>query len=112
MFCPQCQSEYLLGITECADCRVPLVTVLPPEPDHSEGSYVRVLSTYNAADIAIVKSLLDDAEIDYYFDGESFNEVSPLIQPAVLFVIAEQEDDAREALCNVDLRYMALAARE
>jgi hypothetical protein len=112
MFCPQCKSEYVDGITECADCRVPLVATLPPEPDHSEGRYVRVLSTYNAADIAIVKSILDDAEIDYYFSGESFNELSPLIQPAVLYVIDEQEEDAREALRGVDLRYMALAARE
>jgi hypothetical protein len=112
MFCPQCKSEYVDGVTECVDCDAPLVNVLPPEPDHSEGSYVRVLSTYNAADIAVVKSILDDAEIDYYFQGEGFNGVSPLIQPTVLYVIQEHEEDAREALRGVDLRYMGLAARE
>ena len=112
MFCPQCKSEYLNGITECVDCRVPLVSVLPPEIDHSENSYVRVLSTYNAADIAIVKSILDDAEIDYYFEGEGFNGVSPLIQPTVLYVLHDQEEEAREALRGVDLRYMGVTARE
>jgi hypothetical protein len=112
MFCPQCKSEYRDGITECADCKVPLITSLPPEADHSEGSYVRILATYNAADIAIVKSLLDDAEIDYYFSGESFNDVSPLIQPAILYVYDEQQEEAREALRGVDLRYLALAARD
>jgi hypothetical protein len=112
MFCPQCKSEYLIGITECVDCRIPLVSVLPSEPDHSTNGYVRVLATYNAADIAIVKSILDDAEIDYYFEGEAFNGVSPLIQPTVLYVSHHQEEDAREALRGVDLRYMGLTARE
>ncbi len=96
MFCPQCKSEYLIGITECVDCRVPLLSVLPSEPDHSTNGYVRVLATYNAADIAIVKSILDDAEIDYYFEGEGFNGVSPLIQPTVLYVLHHQEEEARK----------------
>jgi hypothetical protein len=113
MFCPQCRSEYLQGIKECVDCQIPLVNVLPPEPDHStEVAYVRILSTYNAADVAIVKSILDDAEIEYYFTNEGFNGVSPLIQPEVLYVLRDQEEDAREALRGVDLRYMGLIARE
>jgi hypothetical protein len=113
MFCPQCRSEYLQGIRECVDCQIPLVDVLPPEPDHAtEDLYVRILSTYNAADVAIVKSILDDAQIDYYFANEGFNGVSPLIQPEVLFVLKEQEEEAREALRDVDLRYMGLTARE
>lgn len=113
MFCPQCRSEYLKGITDCVDCQIPLVDVLPPEPDHTtKDRYVRILSTYNAADVAIVKSILDDAEIDYYFENEGFNVVSPLIQPVVLYAMRDQEEDAREALRGVDLRYMGLIARE
>jgi hypothetical protein len=112
MFCPQCKSEYLDGIAECADCKVPLVATLPPEPDHSKGRYVRILSTYNAADIAIIKSMLDDAEIDYYLSNENFTDIALRIQPATLYVLDSQEEDAREALRGVDLRYLALAARE
>lgn len=33
MFCPSCQTEYLDGFHECADCRVPLVHELPRTED-------------------------------------------------------------------------------
>lgn len=36
MFCPTCKCEYLEGFTKCADCGVPLVTQLPPEPMEEE----------------------------------------------------------------------------
>ncbi len=29
MFCPKCEAEYIEGITECADCNIPLVEQLP-----------------------------------------------------------------------------------
>lgn len=36
MFCPTCKCEYLEGFTTCADCSVPLVAQLPPEPVEEE----------------------------------------------------------------------------
>jgi len=32
MYCPQCRAEYKARIEECADCKVPLVSELPPKP--------------------------------------------------------------------------------
>ena len=31
--CPKCRAEYRTGYTVCADCGVPLVESLPPEPE-------------------------------------------------------------------------------
>ncbi len=112
MYCPSCKAEYVEGITECADCRVPLVAVLPPEPDHSGEGYVRVLSTYNAADIVVIRSILDGTDILYYLKGEEFNDVSPLIQPADLYVLRSQEKSVRELLKDVRIRFTGVSGLE
>src|SRR5439155_2620781 len=64
MFCPHCSAEYLEGFTTCADCAVPLVDVLPPEPGFTK--LVTVLETTDHALIMVAKSILDGAGIPYY----------------------------------------------
>lgn len=75
MFCPKCRTEYREGFTECADCGVPLVEELPPQPSRTEPEedlsvLVTVLSTVNASTIALAKSILEDAGIDFNVSGE------------------------------------------
>ncbi len=67
--------------------------------------YVEILATFNPADIAIIKSLLDSEDIDYYFKGEFFNFVEPLIQPARLMVRQDQAQSAREILADLRIAY-------
>ncbi|MGE5313818.1 MAG: putative signal transducing protein [Acidobacteriota bacterium] len=113
MFCPNCKAEYMPGVTECAECRIPLVESLPPETDHEKDvpKYVEALSTYNAGDIALIKSILDDAEVEYLLEGEYFNQVEPLVQPVKVMVPEEKMDVAKEMLKDFELKYMGLSPR-
>jgi hypothetical protein len=75
MFCPKCRTEYREGFTECADCGVPLVQDLPPRPsppgpEEDLSNLVTVLSTVNASTVALAKSLLEDAGIEFNVRGE------------------------------------------
>ena len=74
MFCPNCKAEYREGFEVCNDCNVQLVHELQAEaktvPEFID--YEQVLGTYNAGDIAIIKSLLEVEGITYFFKGEHF----------------------------------------
>ena len=108
MFCPRCGCEYREGFKECADCRVPLVAEAPsppPEPEYIE--YQPVLATYNPGDIAIIKAVLESEGITYFFEGETFNMVRPLVQPARLLIKRDQVQKAREVLNGLKLCFFA-----
>jgi len=70
LYCPQCSAEYRDGFLECADCRVPLVSVLPPErKPQPEISLVAVFETNDSFALTLAKASLDDAEIPYALTG-------------------------------------------
>ncbi len=100
MFCPRCRSEYREGIRECSDCKAPLVRACPPEPKPEYVELVEIYSTFNPADIAFIKSILNDAGIKYFFKGEnSLSLVWPQTrEPAKLMVKKEQVGEALELL--------------
>ncbi len=103
MFCPDCGAEYRKGFTVCADCNVDLVDELPPQPEPEFVNLVEVLATYNPADVAFLKSLLESEGIQYYFKGEHFMYMRPLADPVRLMVREDQEQAALELLKNVNL---------
>jgi hypothetical protein len=70
MYCPECRSEFVEGIVRCVDCDVPLVAWLPPEPRHDAEEQVAVAETSDPAALALMKSVLDAAEIPYVVEGE------------------------------------------
>ncbi len=111
MFCPKCGAEYREGFTECADCMIPLVWEEPPEPRRvmEYVEYEEVLRTFNPADIALIKSILDAEEITHFFRGEHFILIRPLADPAVLMVNKDEVERAREALKDLDLKFKGIS---
>lgn len=110
MFCPRCGSECREEFTECADCRVPLVRE-PPSPKAQYVEYEPLLATYNPGDIAVIKALLESEGIRYFIEGEFFNMVRPLVEPAKLLVDKEQIQKAREVLKGMKFSYVAFGRR-
>lgn len=112
MFCPNCEAEYVAGIFLCSDCDLPLVSE-PLEKAALAAAipYVRVLATYNSADLIVIKSLLEDAGLDYHIEGENFHYLGfPLVQSVKLHVRADQADTAQVLLADLDLRGWAISA--
>ena len=103
MFCPDCRSEFIQGITRCPVCHVALVRELPPSADPEFVDYTEVLATYNPADVAFIKSLLESEGFQYFFKGEHFMYMRPLADPVRLMVRVDQADAARDLLKDIDL---------
>ena len=100
MFCPECRAEYIDGIIFCSVCNIRLVEKLPEaEPPLTNFvDYEEVLSTYNPADIAFLKSLLEGEGIQHFFKGEHFMYVRPMADPARLMIRKDQVEDALQLI--------------
>ena len=108
--CPNCSCELDLIDDErtskkvhCPECEALIDLEVNPPKILNKENYVELLSSLNQGDIAIIKSILDDSEIDYYVFGENFLGVDPLIQPARFFVNQNQIDEAKEVLKDFQL---------
>ncbi len=105
MFCPRCRVEFRPGFTKCSDCHVRLVPDLPPERKPIE--YATVWESGNPATIAVAKSVLRSAGIEYYTMGEQLQDIigggrlggfNPVTGPVRIRVRAEDEAEAGELL--------------
>ncbi len=108
MFCPECKSEFIQGITTCPACKVKLIDELPHEPEPEFVDYSELLATYNPADIAFLKSLFDSEGITYFFKGEHFMYVRPLADPVRLMVKTDQISKAVELLKDLKLSFTGI----
>ena len=107
MYCPRCKDDYGdEGHTRCVDCGADLVSGHPQEPEHIK--FVQVLSTYNPLDVAMIKSILDSEEITYYFHGENFMLIQPLVEPARLMVDQKEVVTVKELLKDLQLSFTGL----
>lgn len=91
------------GKVHCPECEAVIdLRVNPPELLNKE-NYVELLSSLNQGDIALIKSILEDSEVDYYVFGENFLGAGLLIQPARFFVNENQLEEAKEVLKDFKL---------
>lgn len=110
IICPNCScilelelNEQSFGIVHCTNCDSLIdFTVNPPAVTNPK-EYVELFSTLNVGDIVVIKSVLDDAHIDYYVAGENFAIIDPLIQPARFFIVKEQINNVKELLKDFNL---------
>ena len=105
IICPNCSCELALeydertsGKVHCPECEALIDFGVNPPKILNKENYIELFSSLNQGDIAIIKSILDDSEVDYYVFGENFLSVDPLIQPARFFVNQNQIDEAKEVL--------------
>lgn len=108
--CPNCQSELSISYDElqsggfrCPECDS-FIVLLDGKPEVlADKNYIQLLSSLNQGDIAIIKSMLDDAEVDYYVTGENFLGVRPLLEPAIFYVNEKDLELAKDILKDFEL---------
>lgn len=105
MFCPNCRSEYVEGITECADCNIALVDALPEEPI-PEYEDLRVVRTYSADYGAeLGKSILEANGITAVIASDEAGGTLPglaLTQGVHLLVDADDLEKARTVFQDLE----------
>jgi len=114
MFCPNCRYEYKKGIKVCPDCDENLVDTLPPdEEEHDEeDKYANMVTVYETSDqskILIAKSLLEEAGIEFFAQGDGIMDLfgagrlgfNPVVGPVYFKVREEDEDRALEILVDM-----------
>jgi hypothetical protein len=105
MVCPNCKCEYIRGVTECADCGVPLVDSLASADPRED---VRIVSFWRGNDSAEcdrVKAALETAEIPFTApDSKSYFSFLPTEPRMEIWISEADQDKAKRLLLDLDGR--------
>jgi len=112
--CPECNVEYQEVALRCADCDVLLLAGSPVEEDQGDPDVTLecVYATCEPALIALIKSILGDAGIEYFAKGDDIQDlfgwgrfatpVASVVGPVEFFVTKDDAEAAREILARLE----------
>lgn len=93
-FCPNCEAEYVEGITVCPDCNYELVPELTDENkvhDTSEGEPVALQSFKTGAEAEMVRELLNQNGIRSFVEGGDFAVIPSSFSQEVVLMVDERD---------------------
>ncbi len=107
MFCPNCKCEYIRGVTECADCGVPLVDT-PESSEASPADDVRLVAIWRGNDreeYESVKQALKNAGISYTApDSKSFFSFLPSEATLEIWISDADQEKAKKIILDLEGR--------
>jgi len=119
IICPACHStiavdknEQRKKLARCPECDSLINLAMNPPEIIKDKNYLQILSSLNQGDLGIIKSLLDDGNIDYFVNGENFLSVDPLIQPARIMVREDQLEEAKEILKDFEFHIFGVSSNQ
>jgi Putative prokaryotic signal transducing protein len=115
MICPNCGDEYREGLTECAECRVPLVAKRleeHQEPHHPD--LVTIYTAVNASLVPVIESVLRGAGIQFLLKSERVQDLfgwgriglgyNAIVGPVQVQVTTDDQEAAQELLKEIEPR--------
>jgi hypothetical protein len=109
--CPECNVEYIDTAVRCSDCDVELALGPAVQEEHPDPKIETVYFTGDPALIVLAKSLLEDAEIEYFTKGDEIQDLigvgtlgglNYVTGPVEFVVAAKDAPTARELLAQLD----------
>ena len=104
MYCPKCKFKYRPEFNTCSDCHIGLVDELLDEPILDFVDFKEITFTFNPGDTALLKSVLDAEQIQYFTQGEHIAPYYYHSLPIRFFVREDQVTEAREIIKDLDIR--------
>ena len=109
--CPECNVEYIDTAIRCSDCAVELALGPAIPEEHPDPKIETIYATGDPALVALVKSLLEDAGIEYFTKGYEIQDLIGIgglggqnyaTGPVEFAVAGKDAPTARELLAHLE----------